>query len=100
MLILRGNIIPFLKRCNKSESSWSLSVGLIMTVKYASIIFHLNLLVGALQIIDQVKMWSKWLLMCFDGFNISDGVLCSFHLVSTLQIVSPMYVSPQIQIPL
>ena len=92
--------MPFLKWCNKSESSWSLSVGLFMAIKYASIIFRLNLLVGALQIIDQVKMWSKWLLMCFDGFDLSDGVLCSFHLVSTLRIVSPMYVSPQIQTPL
>ena len=30
----------------------------------------------------------------------SDGVLCSFHLASTLQIISLMYVSPQIQTPL
>ena len=38
--------------------------------------------------------------MCFDGFDLSDGALCSFHLISTLRIVSPMYVSPQIQTPL
>ena len=91
--------MPFLKRY-KSESSCSLSVGLIMAIKYASVIFHFNLLVGALQIIDQVKVWSKWLLICFDGFDLSNGVLCSFHLVTTLWIVSPMYVSPQIQTPL
>ena len=54
-----------------------------MAIKYASIIFHLNLLVGAFQIIDQVKIGSKGLLMRFDGFDLSDGVLCSFHLVST-----------------
>ena len=71
-----------------------------MAIKYASIIFCLNLLVGALQIIDLVKMWSRWLLICFDGFDLSDGVLCSFHLVYTLRIVSPMHVSPQIQTPL
>ena len=71
-----------------------------MALKYASVIFCLNLLVGALQIIDQVKMWSKWLLMCFNGRDSSDGVLCSFHLVFTLRIVYPMYVSPQIQTPL
>ena len=69
----------------------------MMEVKYASIIFHLDLLVGALQIIDQVKIRSKWLLMCFNGFDLPDGVLCSFHLVSALQIVPVMYVSPQIQ---
>ena len=71
-----------------------------MAIKYAPIMFRLNLLVGELQIIDQVKMRSKWLLMCFDGFDLSDGVLCSFHLISTLRIVSLMYVSPQIQTPL
>ena len=69
------HVIPFLKRCTKSESSWSLSVGLIMAIKYASIIFGLNLLVGALQIIDQVKMWSESLLMCCDGFDLYGGVL-------------------------
>ena len=36
----------------------------------------------------------------FNGFHLSDGVLYSFHLLSTLQIVSPMYASPQIQTPL
>ena len=93
-------VTPFLKRCNKFGSSWLLSVDLIMAIKYASITFRLNLLVGALQIIDLVKIWSKWLWMCFDGFDLSDGVLGSFHLVSTLRIVYPMYVSPQIQTPL
>ena len=68
-----------------------------MAIKYASIIFHLNLLVGAFQIIDQVKIGSKGLLMRFDGFDLSDGVLCSFHLVSTWWIVPPMYASPEIQ---
>ena len=68
-----------------------------MAIKYASIIFCLNLLVGALQIIDQVKESSKWLLMCFDGFDLSDGVLCSSHLNSTLRIVSAMNVSPLIK---
>ena len=43
--------------------------------------------------------------MFFDGLDLiwfdgSDGVLCSFHLVSKLRIVSLMYVSPQIQTPL
>ena len=70
-----------------------------MAIKYASIIFCLNLLVGALQIIDQVKESSKWLLMCFDGFDLSDGVLCSSHLISTLRIVSPMNVSSLIKSP-
>ena len=38
--------------------------------------------------------------MCFDGFDLSDGVLRSFHLVSPLRIAFPMYVCPQIQTPL
>ena len=62
MLILRGNMhslknnTPFLKRYNKSESSLLLTACLIMAIKYASIIFGLNLLVGALQIIVQLKV--------------------------------------------
>ena len=35
--------------------------------------------------------------MCFDGFDLSDGILCYFHLICTLRIVSPMYVFPQVQ---
>ena len=33
-------------------------------------------------------------------FDLSDGLFCSFDLVSILPIVSPMSVSPQIQTPL
>ena len=28
-----------------------------------------------------IKCNQKWLLMCFNGFDLSDRVLCSFHLV-------------------
>ena len=38
--------------------------------------------------------------MCFDGFDLSDGVLRFFRLFSTLRIVSLMYVSPQTETPL
>ena len=36
----------------------------------------------------------------FPWFDLSDGVFSSSHLVATLRIVSPEYVSPQPQNPL
>ena len=35
----------------------------------------------------------------FAGFDLSLGVLCSIHLISTFLLVSPMYFPPKIHIP-
>ena len=47
-----------------------------------------------------MKVCVTLLKRCLDGSDFSvDGMLCSFHLMSAIRFVSPMYFSPQEHVP-
>ena len=76
-------VIPFLKKCSKSDSIWPLRIGCNGGNNYASKILRVKFLTGTLQVTDQLKWCVMVLFKCFEGFVFSDAMLCSFHLVST-----------------
>ena len=82
--------ILFLKRCNKSDSIWSLRVSFMISMKYASNMLRASFLCVALEMTFQLKVWLLFSIKCLNGLDLSRGVLCSLHLVSTVLIVSPI----------
>ena len=54
----------------------------------------------AFEILVCVKQWSILWRRCFDGSELSVGLLCSFHLTLVLCLVSPIQREPQKQSPL
>lgn len=82
--------ILFLKRCNKSDTIWSLRVSFMISMKYASNMLRASFLCVALEMTFQLKVWLLFSIKCLNGLDLSRGVLCSLHLVSTVLIVSPI----------
>ena len=54
--VIKNYVIPFLKRCHKSESIFSFRLGFIVAIKYASHILRASFLLGALQMTFQGKV--------------------------------------------
>ena len=91
---------PFLKGFNTSLFIW-LFRGTIILIKYASKIFRLKVFLGATDNTDRWKPWLKCSWRCLKHSEfLSIPLSCSFHLILTLRIVSPLKSSPQEQKPL
>ena len=50
---------------------------------------------GAFELTAHIKQWLMLLQKGFDGSAFFVGLLCSFHLTSTLRLVSTIYCEPQ-----
>ena len=59
-------------------------------------IFLVNLILGALKMTDQVNLRPIFLYKCSKRLDLPDSLLCSTNLVSTVKMVSPIWVSQQL----
>ena len=62
----------------------------MISMKYASNMLRASFLCVALEMTFQLKVWLLFSIKCLDGLDLSRGVLCSLHLVSTVLMVSPI----------
>ena len=82
--------MPFLKSVKMSLSSFSLSVGQMVLIKYASNTVRLRKFSGVLLIMVHVNLWVEFSFKCLAGSDLLFLGSCSFHHILALRTISPI----------